>query len=107
MASEILKVVAIGNSRGVRIPSRLIQRYGIEDELELLETTEGLVLRPVRSGKLSFEESFRQMAADAEALSGADSLEGTLADGLEAEDWPEIASGASRKAKKRVEKRPR
>lgn len=107
MASEILKVVEIGNSRGIRIPSRLIQRYGIEDELQLLETAEGLLLRPVRSRKLSFEESFRQMAADAEALIEAGSLEGTLADGLEAEDWSEIASGASRKAKKRVEKRPR
>ena len=107
MASEILKVVEIGNSRGVRIPSRLIQRYGIEDELQLLETAEGLLLRPVRSGKLSFEESFRQMAADAQALTEADSLEGTLADGLEAEDWSESASGSSRKAKKRVGKRPR
>jgi antitoxin component of MazEF toxin-antitoxin module len=106
VASEILKVVEIGNSRGVRIPSRLIQRYGIEDELQLLETAEGLLLRPVRSGKLSFEESFRQMAADAEALTEADSLEGTLADGLEAEDWSESASGASRKAKKWVGKRP-
>ena len=107
MASEILKVVEIGNSRGVRIPSRLIQRYGIEDELQLLETAEGLLLRPIRSGKLSFEESFRQMAADVEALTEADSLEGTLADGLEAEDWSEVASCASRKAKERVKRRPR
>ena len=107
MASEILKVVGIGNSRGVRIPSRLIQRYGIEDELQLLETAEGLLLRPVRSGKLSFEESFRQMAADSDAQAEAISLEGTLEDGLEVEDWSGIAAATGRKRKKGVARRPR
>ena len=107
MASEILKVVAIGNSRGVRIPSRLLQRYRIEDELQLLETVEGLLLRPVRSGKLSFEESFRQMAADSDAQAEAISLEGTLEDGLEVEDWSGIAAATGRKRKKGVARRPR
>jgi antitoxin MazE len=106
VASEILKVVEIGNSRGVRIPSRLIQRYGIEDELQLLETAEGLLLRPVRSGKLSFEESFREMAADSDAQAEATSLEGTVADGLEVEDWSGIAA-AGGKRKKGAERRPR
>ena len=107
MASEILKVVAIGNSRGVRIPSRLLQRYRIENELQLLETVEGLLLRPVRSGKLSFEESFRQMAADSDAQAEAISLEGTLEDGLEVEDWSGIAAATGRKRKKGVARRPR
>ena len=107
MFSGILKVVEIGNSRGVRIPSRLIQRYGIEDEIQLLETADGLLLRPVRSGKLSFEESFRQMAADSDSQGEAVSLEGTLVDGLEVEDWSSIAAATRRKRKKSVERRPR
>ena len=107
MASEILKVVGIGNSRGVRIPRRVIQRYGIEDELQLLETAEGLLLRPVRSGKLSFEESFRQMAADSDAQAEALSLEGTLADGLEAENWAGVAGAIERKGKKGIRGRQR
>jgi len=102
MASEIVKVVAIGNSRGVRIPRRLIQRYGIEDELQLLETTEGLLLRPVNSEKLSFEESFRQMAADSDAISEAIGLEGTIGDGLEDEDWSELVSRHSGKRGKKA-----
>jgi len=107
VASEILKVVGIGNSRGVRIPRRVIQRYGIEDELQLLETAEGLLLRPVRSGKLSFEESFRQMAADSDAQAEALSLEGTLADGLEAENWAGVAGAIERKGKKGIRGRQR
>jgi len=83
MASEILKVVAIGNSRGIRIPSSIIRRYGIEDKVQLLETAEGLLLRPVGSEKLSLEESFREMAGDPGAMAEAKSFQGTLADGLE------------------------
>jgi antitoxin MazE len=86
VASEILKIVPIGNSKGIRIPSPIIRRYGIRDEIELIETAEGLLLRPIDSDKLSLEESFREMAADTEAIAEAESLEGTLADGLEEDD---------------------
>jgi antitoxin MazE len=84
VASEILKIVPIGNSKGIRIPSPVIRRYGIRDEIELIETAEGLLLRPIDSNKLSLEESFREMAAD--AIAEAESFEGTLADGLEEDD---------------------
>lgn len=87
MASEILKIVPIGNSKGIRIPSTVLRRYGIRDEIELIETAEGLLLRPVDSNKLSLEESFREMAADTEAIAEAQSLEGALADGLEEDDF--------------------
>jgi antitoxin component of MazEF toxin-antitoxin module len=97
MASEIVKLVEIGNSKGIRLPSRLIRRYGIEEELQLVERAEGLLLRPIRSGKLNFEESFRQMAADSDAIAEAASLQGTLADGLEAEEWPNIIAPPSRR----------
>jgi antitoxin MazE len=87
MASEILKIVPVGNSKGIRIPSPVIRRYGIKDEIELIETAEGLLLRPIDSDKLSLEESFREMAADSEAIAEAQSLEGTLADGLDEDDF--------------------
>jgi antitoxin MazE len=83
MAAEILKVVPIGNSKGIRIPSSIIRRYRIRGKVELIETPEGLLLRPAGSDKLSFAESFREMAANSEAIAEARSLEGTLADGLE------------------------
>jgi antitoxin MazE len=87
VASEILKIVPIGNSKGIRIPSPVIRRYGIRDEIELIETAEGLLLRPIDSNKLSLEESFREMAADTEAIAEAQSLEGALPDGLEEDDF--------------------
>jgi antitoxin MazE len=87
VASEILKIVPVGNSKGIRIPSSVIRRYGIRDEIELIEMAEGLLLRPIESNKLSLEESFREMAALPEAIAEAESLQGTLADGLEEDDF--------------------
>jgi SpoVT / AbrB like domain. len=87
MATEILKIVPIGNSKGIRIPSPVIRRYRIGTEVELIETPEGILLRPIDPNKLSLDESFREMAADAEAIAEAKSLEGTLADGLEEDDF--------------------
>lgn len=85
MASEILKIVPIGNSKGVRIPSSIIRKYGITNDLEMVETCDGIYLRPRNSPKLSFVESFRQMAADRDAMSEVAEFDATLADGLDDE----------------------
>ncbi len=62
------KVIRIGNSRGVRIPAAVLQAYDIHegDELELDRRREGILLSVVnRPSVLSYEESYRQMAAEA------------------------------------------
>jgi antitoxin MazE len=87
MASETLKVVSIGNSKGVRLPSAVLRRYHIEDELEMIETADGILLRPKLSAKLSFEESFEEMAALGAQGSEIDEFDGTLSDGLPHDDY--------------------
>ena len=59
-----LKVVRIGNSRGIRLPARLLSRAGIGDELVAEERQEGILLRGVGSpvAKLSWEATAREMA---------------------------------------------
>jgi antitoxin MazE len=81
--SELLKIVAVGNSKGVRIPSAILRRQGIANEVECIETLDGVLLRPIRSQELSFEDAFAQMAKDQEALAEIREFEGTLGDGLE------------------------
>jgi antitoxin MazE len=58
MPVETLKVVRIGNSRGVRIPARLLAQYRIRDTVEVECTAAGIVLRPKRDGRLSWDETF-------------------------------------------------
>src|SRR6266581_42126 len=81
-----LKLTRIGNSKGVRLPVALIKRYGFSGWLAGELREEGLLLRPKRQTKLSWEETAREMAASDENWAEWDS---TVADGLESCPWPE------------------
>jgi antitoxin MazE len=87
MAAEILKVVPIGNSKGVRIPSAVLRRQGIENEVECIETLEGVLLRPVKTTELSFEAAFAEMAHDRGVMDEVHDMEGTVGDGLERDEY--------------------
>jgi antitoxin MazE len=54
MPAQTLKVVRIGNSRGVRLPAQLLAQYRIKDSVEVECTAAGIVLRPRRDGRLSW-----------------------------------------------------
>ncbi len=80
-----LKIVAIGNSRGVRLPKEIIERYAIEDTILLEAHEETLIFRNKRDKRLSWEDTFKAMAREREDWSD---FEGTVADGLDpAERW--------------------
>jgi len=74
-----LKVVPIGNSRGVRLPKTIIDKYAIKDSVVLEERQEGLLLRSKTDKRLSWEETFKEMAREHEDWSD---LDVTLTDGL-------------------------
>jgi antitoxin MazE len=83
-----LKLIAIGNSRGVRLPQALLRRYGMADQITLEERPEGLLLRGTTSTKASLKQTFaemaREQAAGAEDWSDLDAL---ASDGLETVKW--------------------
>lgn len=79
-----IKLIPIGNSKGVRIPKALIQKYGLNNSLLLEETDGGLLLRNKKDSKLSWEETYKAMANEKEDWEDFDT---TLLDGLEDEDF--------------------
>ncbi len=80
-----LKVVRIGNSRGVRLPKAVLERYEIGDALVLEAREEGLLLRGKKDRRLSWEETYRAAAREREDWSD---LDATLQDGIEpGEKW--------------------
>jgi antitoxin MazE len=79
-----LKVVRIGNSRGVRLPKEIIARYRIREAMVLEVREDGLLLKAGRDGKLSWEETYRASAREREDWTD---LDATLADGLDQEAW--------------------
>ncbi len=75
-----IKLVAIGNSKGIRIPKILLQKYNFGDSLLLKETEQGLLLMKKNDEKFSWEETYKAMAAEQEDWSD---LDVALLDGLE------------------------
>lgn len=79
-----IKLVPIGNSKGIRIPKALLQKYDFTSSLLLEETERGLLLRKKKEDKLSFEDTYRAMATESEDW---EDLSVTISDGLEGEDF--------------------
>jgi antitoxin component of MazEF toxin-antitoxin module len=107
MKSVELKVARIGNSRGVRLPARTLERYHIGDAVLMEERTDGILLRPPSraSSKLSWEDTAREMAAANEDWAAWD---GALADGLDEIPWdarPSRVAEPRRKYQKRSSNR--
>lgn len=78
------KLVPIGNSKGVRIPKTLIQKYGLKKSLLIEETDRGLLIRNKDDSKLSWEKTYKAMADEKENWDDFDTV---LLDGLEDEDF--------------------
>jgi antitoxin MazE len=81
MKTAALKVVRIGNSRGVRLPAPLLARYRIRNQVAAEERPEGILLRPVKDDRLSWEETASAMAAE-QGGEFADLEKAAVADGL-------------------------
>ena len=78
--ARAVKLIAIGNSKGIRLPKALIQKYGWSDSLVLEETGDGIFLHGPKKNKLSWRDTYR---ATAEADEDWRDLDETLADGLD------------------------
>ncbi|MCA1787076.1 MAG: AbrB/MazE/SpoVT family DNA-binding domain-containing protein [Desulfobacteraceae bacterium] len=78
--SREIKLIPIGNSKGVRIPKSLLQKYGLKEFLLLEETDTGLLIRSKETNKLSWEDTYKSMAEEKEDW---DDFDRTLLDGLD------------------------
>ena len=80
MKETILKVARIGNSRGIRIPARVMKKYQIGSVLLMEEGANGILLRPQHDKKLSWAETFKEMGETKEDWKDFESIVG---DGLD------------------------
>ncbi len=91
MKTAELKVTAIGNSRGVRLPADSLKRYRVGATLIMEERSDGILLRPPGPAveKLSWEDTACEMAVSNENWSD---WETTAGDGLGTIVWgPAVA----------------
>ena len=76
------RVVAIGNSRGVRIPKPLLEQAGLGDEVELHAEEGRIVIAAATRPRAGWAE-----AAKAAHARGADMLIKTPTPDFDAEEW--------------------
>jgi len=84
MRAMDVKLVPIGNSKGIRIPKALLEKYGLKKSLLIEETDRGLLLRNKEENKLSWEDTYKAMANEKENW---DDFDTTLLDGLDDEEF--------------------
>jgi antitoxin MazE len=63
----IVSVVAIGNSKGIRLPKAILEQLQINDQVELEVENKQIVLKPVKKHpRTGWEESFKEMSKNQE-----------------------------------------
>lgn len=57
------KLVAIGNSKGIRIPSSVLKQCGIENEIDMIIQDQKVIIHPVKRKHVreGWEEAFGAM----------------------------------------------
>lgn len=58
------KIINIGNSRGLRIPKKVLTKYDIGDHVELDLVEEGIMIRPKKHPREGWAEAAREMHAN-------------------------------------------
>jgi antitoxin MazE len=61
MNSIKVKIIQIGNSKGIRLSKSLIEQYNMKDEVLLEAKKDSIVIRPVENPRVDWEKSFEEM----------------------------------------------
>ncbi len=56
------RLIKIGNSQGIRLPKKIISKYGFRNLVFLEETQDGVLIRAAQSEKLNWEDTYKEMA---------------------------------------------
>ncbi|MFM1744709.1 MAG: hypothetical protein RLZZ630_646 [Bacteroidota bacterium] len=61
-----LALISIGNSKGIRIPKAILEKYQIQGSVEIFLEKGHLVLKPKRQPRKNWDKAFKKMHADGE-----------------------------------------
>jgi antitoxin MazE len=56
-----ISVINIGNSRGIRLPKTILDRYSIGDKIELIFEKGFIILKPKAESRSGWEKAFKKM----------------------------------------------
>ena len=56
-----ISIVQIGNSKGFRLSKTILEKYNIQDKVELILEKEFIILKPKSSPRKNWEKAFKKM----------------------------------------------
>lgn len=56
-----IAVISIGNSKGIRLPKAVIDKYHISESVELILEKERIVLKPQTNPRKGWDKAFKKM----------------------------------------------
>ncbi len=56
-----LSIISIGNSKGIRLPKTLLEKYNIQDTIELILEKGHIILKPKSLPRKGWDKSFKKM----------------------------------------------
>lgn len=56
-----IPIISIGNSKGIRLSKTVIEKYNIQDSMELILEKDCIILKPNTSVRSGWETAFKKM----------------------------------------------
>lgn len=56
-----LSLVAIGNSKGIRLPKAIIDKYQFQDSIEMILNEDHIILKPMTKPRKGWDQAFDKM----------------------------------------------
>ncbi len=56
-----ISIINIGNSKGIRLPKTLLEKYNIKDTIELILEKGYIILKPKTSPRKGWDKAFKKM----------------------------------------------
>jgi len=57
-------IIKIGNSRGLRLSKSILEKYNINDKVEIILEKGRIILKPIESPRKNWETAFQKMHAE-------------------------------------------
>ena len=61
-----ISVIKIGNSKGIRLSKTLLDKYNIQDTVEVILEKGQIVIKPLSRPRKGWEKAFKKMAENGE-----------------------------------------
>ncbi len=61
-----IKIIQIGNSKGIRLSKTIMEKYNFEEELVIEMLDDGILIKPKNTSRLNWDKAFKQMHASKE-----------------------------------------